>query len=1403
MRSLFLLLLPLLVAAPLRAQTPVTMTIDAAQRGPLISDHQYGLFFEEINHAGDGGLYAEMVQNRSFDSDLDAWTAYNGSEISLYTANMLNDMQTHALRVGISGASADNPVGVTNSGYWGMAIRQDSTYAVSLWVRTSSTGFNGRLSAQLQSSTGADLGSATLQGELTRNTWTQLTATIQATGSDDAGRLAILSTYNGTLYIDVVSLFPRTWKGRPNGLRPDLAQLLADTKPTFLRFPGGCFVEGYGSYDNAFQWKRTIGPIEERPGHWNGNWGYWSTDGLGFDEYLQLCEDLGADPLFVVNVGLGHYYTIDVNELDTLVQDALDAIEYANGDATTEWGAKRIANGHAEPYGLKYIEIGNENYQDNASDQSADYAERYLMFYNAIKAAYPDIQTIGNVESWGTDTPSWRNEHPVEMVDEHYYRSQEWMIANYNKYDTYSRAIPVYNGEYAANSGSYGTNGNMSSALGEAVYMMGMERNSDVCQMASFAPIFTHENNRTWAYDMIHFTASESFVTPSYYVQKLMAENLGKQNLLWTETGNSNLSSEGTRVGVGTWATQAVFSDFSIAPSWTLGTGTWTESDGTLTQTSSADNCTAIADTLLTGDYSLKVRAQKTGGNEGFLVIFNYQDADNYVWWNLGGWSNTTHGVEQCVNGTKTTVASCGGSITTGQWYDIEVRVNGSQVTCLLDDAVVHEFTLPSSQAIYQSVQIDEESNMLTVKVANPNAQAASLQLNLQNMTPLAGSAILLGGGSDTDENTLESPNLVVPTTATISIANGEVEPLEILPYSLYIFNIEVSDIAAEETTSYAAYEEEDADKVAYLYAHMHASEEHTCYATSLYGQVWTDMFDGDEVFATADYTVTGGMRDAFLYRLHDGGFILCGTDMTSALGWTSNHIMDIMLTPDLVHWTKSLQIDLHDSENLAALGVSSASDITAAWAPQIIYDPETETYVLYYTVGFSDRHRIFYQQIDRDLNLLTEPRLYYAPELDIIDADIVWNAVDEQYQMIYKNEEASGLLRATADHLVPATDDEATDTRQWTQTQGFLISDSGQSIEAPTQWRPIGETTWNTSYMNYSGSGYGYKTRRMDEHGLQPGDAKTISGDVYAQHGSILKITQAELDYLQTWEQVVELLPQVKVYAEESADSDIEAAVAQAESALSTSTTFEENAAAMTAALEALQQAATSYSEWLRNNPEEAETLTSLIVNADFSQGSTGWTTSVSFTQADGNVAEFWNTNFNFYQTITDLPAGVYLVTVQSFFRQGTRADALSAHNAGTESLDAIFYANTDSVAVLSLYDESASGYYTQSPNTYPDNVSDANTAFNTNGLYVNQLTVVLEEEGDLTIGICCDNYTASDWCCFDNFTLTYLGTADGVEAPDVQRTYSDATYNLSGQRVGANTRGIVISNGEKILRR
>ena len=542
-------------------------------------------------------------------------------------------------------------------------------------------------------------------------------------------------------------------------MRPDLAQMLADMHPRFMRFPGGCFVEGQQSPDNAFRWKRTIGPIEQREGHANVNWGYRTSDGIGFHEFLQLSEDLGAKPLFVVNVGIWHGGCTPYDQIGEWIEECMDALEYANGDITTKYGKMRAENGHPAPFNLEYIEIGNENYNfnmNNNSDQSDHYPERYIQFYNAIKAKYPNVHCIGNVESWSTDNPSWRNDYPVEMVDEHYYRNPKWFADRFNKYDSYDRSkYKIYVGEYAVTS-QFGDIGNLNAALGEAVYMMGMENNSDVVVMNSYAPIFVNENDARWRPDMIRFNSHKVMGTPSYYVQQLFPNNIGTQVLKtdWTykltmPQANKEEENKPVQVGLATWNTNVQYrnaqlivdgstiniSDFS---KWARQSGTWNATNSELSQTSNETPAMILCPTQIDAKkYTYKVQAKKLSGAEGFMVLFGYKDAQNFQWYNIGGWSNVQNNVEQTIGGGKIQIARDKRfSVQNDKWYDLQVDIEGDNIKCYLDGKLDFTCKLQKSTAmegVYASTTIDAATKTTYVKIVNVGEGFADGTLNLKN----------------------------------------------------------------------------------------------------------------------------------------------------------------------------------------------------------------------------------------------------------------------------------------------------------------------------------------------------------------------------------------------------------------------------------------------------------------------------------------------------------------------------------------------------------------------------------------------------------------------------------------------------------------------------------------------
>ncbi|MDE6647674.1 MAG: arabinosidase, partial [Prevotella sp.] len=613
------------------------------------------------------------------------------------------------------------------------------------------------------------------------------------------------------------------FKNRDNGMRPDLAQMLADMNPTFMRFPGGCFVEGQQSPDNAFRWKRTIGPIEQREGHQNINWGYRTSDGIGFHEYLQLSEDLGAKPLFVVNVGIWHGGCTPYNQIDGWIQECLDALEYANGDVTTKYGRMRAENGHPEPFKLEYIEIGNENYnfnmQDN-SDQSDHYPERYIQFYNAIKEKYPYVHCIGNVESWATDYPSWRNEHPVDIVDEHYYRNPKWFADRFDKYDTYDRSKhKVYVGEYAVTS-NFGDIGNLNAALGEAVYMMGMENNSDVVVMNSYAPIFVNENDARWRPDMIRFNSSEAMGTPSYYVQQLFANNIGKQVVRtgWTYNLTKPQPAEEqqarpVRVGLATWGTVAAYRNAQLTAdgkevnmgeydSWDKVKGDWSVSATEIAQTGNQQPAMIVCPaTIDTEKYTFKVQAKKLSGSEGFMAMFGYKDANNYSWYNVGGWSNTQDNVEQSVDGNRVPLCRDNRfSVEPDRWYDLQVDVEGDSVRCYLDGRLDFACRLQKGSAyegVYASTTIDDDAKMMYVKVVNVGDGSADGVVRLSNCevdasAPDALQLIRLSAEKGNDENTISNPRHIYPAQGSVTTGSSNDVLFEVPAYSVNIIKIRI-----------------------------------------------------------------------------------------------------------------------------------------------------------------------------------------------------------------------------------------------------------------------------------------------------------------------------------------------------------------------------------------------------------------------------------------------------------------------------------------------------------------------------------------------------------------------------------------------------------------------------------
>ena len=521
----------------------------SAQGGKKISSDLFGLFFEDINYSADGGLYAEMVQNRSFEynpTERREWNPFSYWEwytpgfsygrISVETSAPIHLKNPHYIVIDVEHVGneakykGESGVGLKNSGFDGMVVKAGDKYNFSMFAHQLSDAPIS-LTVSLQNRKSKILAESTFS--TSSNEWKKYTTSLTAKESNDTANLVILVTTKGKLALDVVSLFPeKTFKNRPNGMRADLAQTLADMKPRFIRFPGGCLVHGDG-LGNMYRWENTVGPIEQRKEQ-RDIWGYHQTTGLGYYEYFQFCEDIGAKPLPVLpaavscqnsggtwQIGGTGQRALPMDEMQSYIQEVLDLIEWANGPATSAWGAKRAAAGHPQPFNLEYIGIGNED------KITPEFEERFRKIYNVVKAQHPEIKVIGTAGPFhsGEDfEKGWKlaNELKVPIVDEHYYTSPEWFVGNQHRYDTYKRnAGQVYLGEYA----SWGNK--MRNAIGEAAYMTSLERNGDVVRMASYAPMLAKKNFTQWKTDMIFFDNISIILTPNYHVQKMFSNNQG------------------------------------------------------------------------------------------------------------------------------------------------------------------------------------------------------------------------------------------------------------------------------------------------------------------------------------------------------------------------------------------------------------------------------------------------------------------------------------------------------------------------------------------------------------------------------------------------------------------------------------------------------------------------------------------------------------------------------------------------------------------------------------------------------------------------------------------------------------------------------------------------------------
>jgi alpha-L-arabinofuranosidase len=719
--------------------------------------------------------------------------------------------------------AAAGGAGMVNEGFRGMGVRAGERYLFSTQAR--STGSDAAtIKVALISANETEL--ATIEVSNIGNEWSQHSAVLIPSRTDTKARLAIALSTPGAVDLDMVSLCPeKTWKNRTHGLRADLVQMLADLKPAFLRFPGGCIVEGE-ELASRYQWKNTIGSLPERKlsvNRWNTVFrhrrtpDYYQSFGLGFYEFFLLAEDIGAEPLPILNCGMACQFQsgelVPLEELGPYIQDALDLIEFANGPVTSPWGARRAAMGHPEPFGMKLLGVGNEQW-DFA------YFERYEAFARVLKEKHPEIELVSGTGPFPSD-PKFRFAWPVlralaaDIVDEHCYAMPDWFLRAATRYDNYPRTGPkVFMGEYAAQSvdiTSPDNRNNLRCALAEAAFMTGLERNSDVVVMSSYAPLLGHEYAWQWRPNLFWFDNLNAYATPNYYVQQLFSQHRGDVVLPVKLTDSRPAEPAMGRIGLATSDCSAEFKELKVtqggktlftgesldgAVQMTTFGGNWSVEDGVIRQSNSRGTARATFGDATWRNYTLQHKARKLSGRTGFAVIVRDSEGGSFLQWTLGGWGNRQHGLQANLathSEVDTVVDLVPGSIEPDRWYDVRVELSGSHVRCYLDGALIHDLKIPPPDLprLFATASRVNASGEVILKVVNPTARETEVDFALDGVSNVAATAreIVLRGAPD-DVNSLTEPRRISPVTRSIDIPAkgfGRTFP----PYSLTILRLD------------------------------------------------------------------------------------------------------------------------------------------------------------------------------------------------------------------------------------------------------------------------------------------------------------------------------------------------------------------------------------------------------------------------------------------------------------------------------------------------------------------------------------------------------------------------------------------------------------------------------------
>lgn len=734
----------------------------------------FGVFFEDLNHGADGGLYGELVQNRSFEfsqvdhpsyNALTAWEKVEGDgEVRLIveTGNPVSDRNPHYLGMDIMKAGED--VGVRNLG-WGKGIPlvRGEKYLFRCFVKREQCRCEP-VRVSLRSGNGEILAE---QEFCVSDKWQEMNAELVSTADDCCGKLYITAAGTGKVYLDFVSLFARnTFLGRRNGLRKDIAELLQEMEPKFMRFPGGCLVHD-GSLDPdardaSYRWKNTVGPVENRPARRN-NWGYNQTLGLGFYELFEFCEDIGAKPLPVIGAGYDphHKREVPLEEMGPWVDDALDLIEFANGGADTRWGSIRAQMGHPEPFGMEYLGIGNEEVGEG-------FFERFQVIFRAVREKNPEIRIIGTSGPFaegGEFDRGWESarRNGADLVDEHYYMSPEWFLAHHHRYDSYPKEGPkVFLGEYA----SWGNT--WYHALTEASFMIGLERNAQAVGLACYAPMLANVDYVNWKPDMIWFDHYRAFGTPNYYVQKMFMKHQGKYQLKVEamEPVQAAVLSLSDKISgaleLSGYEADIVYSDISLVND---DTGEEILLSGCRVSREKEER--VRVGVMDCSSYTLRLKALEEDGYRGFRIYFGSENEENEFCWTLGGWQNQDTLIGEKINGRNSDLCQHLLEIEKGRVYDLRLEVRGRHIATYVDNVLYHQVdSLPVVvEPLYLSAQESEDGELIW-KAVNVSGQPceAEIALSGESAYPVQEVEIICMEGFPLNGcNSFEQPELISP----------------------------------------------------------------------------------------------------------------------------------------------------------------------------------------------------------------------------------------------------------------------------------------------------------------------------------------------------------------------------------------------------------------------------------------------------------------------------------------------------------------------------------------------------------------------------------------------------------------------------------------------------------------